>query len=127
VFTNDPENKQIRLELSGTVKEFATIKPPRVHLKGAAGDSIRQQVTIIPETPEPFRILKVQAMKGTEIRYELESTEVSGRRAYALTVENKRQEPGRYFDRLVLITDVSDHHPLSVIVTGNIFEKKGSS
>ena len=123
VITNDPENQEIRLMVRGEVEKFATVQPKRVNLSGTVGETIEQTVTIIPETKEPFRILKTSAMKGTEITHELKETEVSGKPAYELTIANTKDNPGRYYDRITLLTSRSDHTPLSVIVTGNIREK----
>ncbi len=120
MITNDPEKKEIRLEMKGRVDKFATVEPRRVILKGTAGDEVSRTVTIIPETEKPFKILKVTALKGENIRYELKETEESGRPVYKLTITNIRAEPGRYFDRMTLLTDVSDHAPLSIVVTGRI-------
>jgi hypothetical protein len=63
--------------------------------------------------------MTVQAMKGEHISYDLEETEADGRLAYELTVENELAEPGRYNDRLVLITDAGSQ-PLSITVIGYI-------
>ncbi|HMA85935.1 MAG TPA: hypothetical protein VKN73_09545 [Desulfosalsimonadaceae bacterium] len=123
VITNDPKNEEIRLMVRGDVEKFATVKPKRVILSGPVGETIEQTVTIVPETKEPFRILKASAMKGTEITHELKETEVSGKPAYELKVVNTKDTPGRYYDRITLLTSRSDHTPLSVIVTGSIREK----
>ncbi len=120
VITNDPEKSEIRLEIRGRVEKFATIDPRRAALKGAVGEEISRTVTIIPETEDPFKILKVTALRGNNIRYELRETEESGRPVYNLTITNTRAEPGRYFDRVSLITDKSDQEPLSIVVTGRI-------
>ncbi|MFO7839987.1 MAG: hypothetical protein R6X08_10890 [Desulfosalsimonadaceae bacterium] len=41
-----------------------------------------------------------------------------------MKVTNEKKTPGRYYDRLVIITDVTDHEPLSVVVIGTIREKE---
>lgn len=112
------------MRISGSVEKFATIRPKRIYLSGSVGEDIAQTVTIIPETKEPFRILKVSTMKGSEITHELKKIEVSGKPAYELKVVNTKDTPGRYYDQLTLLTDRSDHSPLSVIVSGNIEENK---
>jgi len=124
VITNDPENGEIRLRVSGTVKKFATIKPKRVLFKGFVGEELEQRVTIIPETSEPFKILRVSAMQGAEIRHELKQIEVSGRPAYELKIIFTKDKPGRYYNRLSLITDRSAHGPLTIIVSSHIREKE---
>jgi len=93
-------------------------------LTGSVGEEIEKTVTIIPETKEPFRILKVSAMKGSAITHELREIEVEGRPAYELTIANAKEEPGRYYDQVTILTDRSDHTPLSVVVSGDIKEKE---
>jgi hypothetical protein len=63
--------------------------------------------------------MTVEAMKGEHISYELKETEAQGRPAYELTVDNELAEPGRYNDRLVLITDAASQ-PLTITVIGYI-------
>lgn len=62
-------------------------------------------------------------MKGTDITHELKETEASGKPAYELRVVNTRDTPGRYYDRITLLTSRDDQTPLSVVVTGDIREK----
>lgn len=120
VYTNDPENEKITLQLSGEVKKFVTIRPGKVFLKGTAGENISQTVEIIPGTKESFTILNVNALKGEDFTQSLKEIEIDGRPAYALTVENTRQTEGRYFDKIFIITDRTDQAPISVIVSGYI-------
>jgi len=120
VHTNDPKNAIIELHLKGQVKLFATVEPSRVNLQGVLGEAIAQTVTIIPETEPPFKILQVNAMKGTEFTHTLKETEIKGKKAYELTVVNKKETEGRYYDKLIILTDQSDHQPLTLIVSGEL-------
>jgi hypothetical protein len=118
VYTNDPKNEKIALQLSGTVKKFVTIKPSKVFLKGNVGESISQVVTITPGENEVFKIIKDNALKGVDYKYSLKEIEIDGKAAYELTVENTRETEGRYFDKIYLITDRTDQQPISIIVSG---------
>ncbi len=120
VYTNDPKNKIIELKLSGKVDKFVTIKPNKVKLSGRIGENISQTVTIIPETKEPFKILKATAMKGIDFSYSLKEVTVKGKRAYELTVTNVKKTPGRYYDKMVILTDRTEHKPLDIIVIGEL-------
>ncbi len=111
------------MTVQGEVEKFATIEPKRVVLLGVVGENIEQTVTITPETKKPFKILKVAPMGEANIKCELKKTDVSGRTVYELKVVNTRDKPGRYHERLSLITDRSDHTPISIIVSGHIREK----
>jgi hypothetical protein len=120
VNTNDPKNAIIELHLNGKVKLFATVEPTRVNLQGVLGETISRTVTIIPETEPPFKILQVNAMKGTEFTHSLKEAEVKGKKAYELTVVNKKATEGRYYDKLIILTDQTDHPPLTLIVSGEL-------
>jgi hypothetical protein len=106
--------------LTGEVKKFATITPGKVFLKGAVGEKISQIITIVPEIEEPFAIIKVVPLKGSDFRYSLEEIELDGEKAYRLTIENTKESEGRYYDKLTFITDRSDYIPLSIVVSGDI-------
>jgi hypothetical protein len=124
VQTNDPKHASIELKMTGEVKTFATIIPKSVYLTGELGEALSQSVKIIPETDEPFKILKVSALSGSDIRQSLDEKENSGKKIYILTVENAKTTPGRYFDTISIFTDKSDQTPLTVFVRGNIRPKK---
>ena len=122
VYTNDPKNEKIALQLSGKVKKFVTIKPRKVFLKGNVGESISQTVLITPGEGEVFKILKVNALKGGDYKHSLKEVEIEGKAAYELTVENTRETAGRYFDKIFMITDRMDQAPINVIVSGYLTE-----
>jgi hypothetical protein len=102
------------------VKEFASIEPRLVYLQATEGETATGTVTIIPKTPEPFVIEEIDTLKGTQIRYDLKEIEVSGKKAYELSVSSEKEHPGRFYDRISLKTDVEGQAPISIIVSGNI-------
>ncbi len=120
VYTNDPKNEKLTLELFGLVKTFVTVKPSKVFLKGLVGENLSETVSIIPGENEDFKILQVNALKGADYKHSLKEVEIEGKKAYELTVENTRQTEGRYFDKIFLITDRTDQAPISIIVSGYI-------
>jgi len=124
VYTNDPKNEKITLHLTGKVKNFVTIKPSKVFLKGAVGEDISRTVTITPGEGETFKILKMNALKGQDFKYSLKDIEIDGKPAYELTVENTRETEGRYFDKIFIITDRTDQAPINIIVSGYIEKPK---
>jgi len=97
-----------------------TIKPQRVILRGPVGAELSKKVIIIPETPVPFKIMKVAQMHSTNFRTTLKEIEKSGKKAYELTVENMVKKAGKYHDQINIITDRSDFMPLTIRVDGYI-------
>ena len=120
VHTNDTKNAIIELHLTGEVKNFATIEPNRVNLNGILGETVSQTVTIIPETEPPFKIMQVNAMKGLDFTHSLKETEVKGKKAYEVTLVSKKTTEGRFYDKLIILTDRSDYQPITIIVSGEL-------
>ena len=113
----------MKLTISGSVDKFVTIRPQRVRLQGVAGEEIKRKVTIIPQKKYPFKIVKVSAQNGKEIRFEL--SEEKGERGliYALLIKNLRAQAGRYFDTITLETDSKIQPKLNIRVYGDLRQR----
>ncbi len=106
--------------MTGKVESFATIHPKRVTLKGVAGQKIKGSVRIIPKEKYPFKILGTRTKKGRNIRFNLEEVRNPDGAEYLLTVENLKQERGRYYDIIYLKTDSKAKSEIQINVSGNI-------
>lgn len=106
--------------ISGQVKPYITVEPRRVVLRGRAGEKISETVRIIPQTDDPFHIREVSAIRGVDVGYTLEALEESGKRGYALHLENRRKTPGRYHDSIKLETDSDVAETITIAVGGVI-------
>ena len=124
VYTNDKSRSRIDLAISGQVEKFVTMRPQHVNLRGYAGDSIKALVTVIPEKKYPFKILKVSARDGKNIKFQLDEVPSSANGAYALKVENLKPDTGRYYDTIFLETDSKIRPKISVRVYGNLRPRK---
>jgi hypothetical protein len=124
VETNDPNNKNFNLKITGDVEKFVTISPSRLRLSGESGASIKGSVKIIPEKKYPFKILSVSAKNGKDIHQELKEAEHKEGKGYLLTVENIKKDAGRYFDVITLKTDSKIRPEIQISVYGNISSKK---
>jgi hypothetical protein len=118
--TTDPQKPVTQLTISGPVKNFATITPSNVRLYGKVGEPVKETVRIVPENSYPFKILETKAQIGRDIRYELTSEQQAPGGAYLLTVENLKQETGRYYDTIFLVTDSRVKPKISIQVYGKI-------
>lgn len=120
ITTNDPENPTLAVRLTGDVKKFVTMTPSAVSLTGKAGEPISATVKIVPETEPAFKIMQVNAGNGKDIRHSVAEKEENGKKVYELFIENSAETPGRYYDRLTIITDHGEQPPLIVNIRGNI-------
>lgn len=93
-------------------------------MAGAIGEKIEQTVTIIPEKEYPFKIIESTVKQETDIKFSLAEMEGETGTEYQLTVENVRQQAGRYYNIIVLKTDHPAKSELEVRVYGNVFEPK---
>ncbi len=89
-------------------------------LRGRAGEKISETVRIIPQTDDPFHIREVSAIRGVDVRYRLEEIEESGKKGYALHLENRRKTPGRYHDSIHVKTDSDVAETITIAVGGLI-------
>ena len=92
-------------------------------MRGFTGEPIQSTVTIIPEEKYPFKVLKVSARDGRDIRFKLEEENNAEGPRYALIVENQRTQKGRYFDVITLETDSRIRPRLDVRVYGDLMPR----
>jgi len=123
VHTNDPRSPELKLSIAGKVEAVVTINPPRIVLQGVAGQVLAQSLIIMPRKEYSFRIIETRANNGKNFRYDLKQIEAGDRPYYLLTVENLRQEKGRYSGSIMMKTDSKFKPRLHISVQGNIFEK----
>lgn len=64
VETNDPDRPTIRIDVSLPVREFASVSPYRVWLKGAPSTEIVASCIVIPNHAFQFSITAIRARKG---------------------------------------------------------------
>ena len=124
VFTNDTNNPNLDLLITGDVEQFVTIQPRHISLRGYVGDPVKGSAIITLKEKYPFKILNARASKGKYIRFHLEEIKKSQTTAYELTVENFKQDVGRYYDSIVLETDSEIRPQLDVKVYGFLRARK---
>ena len=100
------------------------ITPEKVQLFGLTGTPVKGTVAIVPEKNYPFKIVKTRAQSGRNIRYELKEEKNPGKLSYVLTIENLKQDEGRYYDKIELETDSQLKPKISIPVYGRITEPK---
>lgn len=106
------------------MKKFATITPKNIQLFGSAGTPVKGTVAIVPEKNYPFKIVKIRAQSGRNIRYALKEDKSTKKLTYVLTIENLKNEKGRYYDKIELETDSKIKPKISIPVYGRITEPK---
>lgn len=107
VMTNDPKEPVVNLRMAGQVDRFAAITPRMLSLRGMSGETLRGSVSIVPEEKYPFRVLGAYPVEG-RLKVQLDEVTQDGKKAYALQVENLRNEAGSFNDTVRVKTD----HPL---------------
>ena len=120
IHTNEPEKSIISLLVKGDVRNFVRIEPELASLKGRAGETITAQVKIIPAATDDFTITETFVKNGTDISFGFEKVQDNSGSYYLLTVQNKRQTPGRYFDLITAQTDTIPARSIKIRIAGTI-------
>lgn len=118
--TNDPGKKEIPLKLKVQVDRIYTLTPQSIALKGIAGETIRQTLSLVPNEAFPFALKEINAKRGEYIKYLFQEIKVGNSVRYEVTVENTKTDPGIYFDTLFLKTDSERKPEIQVTVFGNV-------
>jgi hypothetical protein len=123
VYTDDPNKATIELTLTGDVLAAADIDPKVARLIGQAGDHIQTLVTITPPAINKFDIVDMKVKDGANIRFKMEKKAGSDPLSYILNISNIKPDPGRYFDKITLITTSTISPEIDIRVFGIIREK----
>jgi hypothetical protein len=102
IFSNDPQNPVVSIDIHGTVRPYIEIRPgPYVQFRGIKENNQEKEVDLIT-TSRPFHILRIENTLGEKIAYRLET--LVQERHYRLKISN-RQKKERYSGMLKCITD----------------------
>lgn len=71
----------------------------------------------------PFKIRKVEAEKGEDIKVSYKKMNGQSPVEYKLTVESTKKTSGRFFDTIIIRTDSKYRPELKIYVFGNITEE----
>ena len=120
VFTNDPNHRQLYIDLKAKVDRLYTLSSRRVNLVGHVGDALQKTVTFTPEANHAFKLTEVSTKRGECIQYKVnEISDEKGVR-YELLIQNIKKDAGSYFDTLYLKTDSKFKPNIRIQVFGNI-------
>ncbi|MBI9074608.1 MAG: hypothetical protein JEZ02_04280 [Desulfatibacillum sp.] len=124
VVTNDPNNPEIELSISGPVASFASIAPTTIYLskdgkEGEATGSVR----ITPSEAYPFKIIRTSATASAKFSHTLEEFKNGKEHGWILTVTDP-EPTGRYAGTVYLNTDSKIKPRLEVRVYANFTEQK---
>ncbi|CAB5124806.1 hypothetical protein D3OALGA1CA_2820 [Olavius algarvensis associated proteobacterium Delta 3] len=122
VHTDDPQQKMVNLIISGPVDKFATITPKIARLYGKIGKPARATVSIVQEKKYPFRLVGPNEHEKKNIRYTISELNTGQNKGYRVTIENIKQDKGRYFEVLKLKTDSTIRPEIQISVHGYISE-----
>ncbi len=120
VTTNDPENREFHLVLTGNALPFIEIEPSHiVRLRGKTGEEVRGQVKFISHLPGPFKITGYQTNIPDKIEISLKAVEPD--RVYVLDVTNRPGNLAPYAGVIFLTTNSAQRPRLIVRVFGEIY------
>jgi hypothetical protein len=120
VKTNDPDNSEIRLQITGRVESPYTISPrDNLFLHSVVGEEISDRIFIGASDGKPFEIKNVTSSLNEYVDYEIKDV-VKGEK-YMLSVRTLPQaKPGVYNGKILVETDKKESPRFTVDVSVNI-------
>jgi len=124
VYTNDPRERQTVLAVSGEVNAYIMVSPTRVRLVGRLGETLSQQVRIVPQG-YPFTIQEAKPSNGSDIRVTIETEgQKTAEQGFVLNVISTRREAGSFGDYILIKTDLKEKPTIGIPVSGRLYEKQ---
>ena len=123
LLTTSNIRKELTIPVYGNIKarQIAAIKPSgTVMLRGYAGEAIKTSIRIVPKKGQMFDIIQTKADKGEHLRFTLTTTKEGDNKLYLLTVENKKNTPGRFRDTIRLFTTNKTQKEITIPIWGEI-------
>jgi hypothetical protein len=121
VYSNDPDQPQVTLLISGLVNPSVAIEPPAVLLEGVVSEDIRRTVTIRSNEPQALTLDPVQGTDADKVAYELKTIEEG--REYQLVIRNISKQQDRYAGFIALKTNYAHKPELKIGYMGAIKAK----
>lgn len=119
IFSNDPQNPQTKIFISGLVKEYISVEPStRVRFKGYAGDTISKKVTITSLEEQPLKINEITSTIDDKITYTLEKIQ-EGKR-YSLEIKTLSGMKESFQGKVVLSTNSQKKPEVELIIVGKL-------
>jgi hypothetical protein len=121
VYTNDPKNSKVRLQVSGRVNAYLTVEPQFVRFIGRTDQPLKQSVIITPLKGHPVTIKEVKVLQPENLHYKLKPLGLPpGKSGYELVVENAKLDAGSYQDRITIVTDSEKKPSITIPVYARI-------
>ncbi len=118
VFSNDPEQPQVTIALTGNVWAPVRIVPQRVQLNGVVGDTVEHVVRLQGQKKEPL-VVKLSSVSIPD-KVQVDLKEVEKGRRYELYVKNAVQGEIRYTGEVKLTTNYPERAEILIEVSGNV-------
>jgi hypothetical protein len=121
VYSNDPNQPQTTLLISGKVVPSVTVDPPVVLLEGLVSEDIRQTVRIRANEPQSLTLDSVKVSDSDKVAYNLNPIEDG--RLYHLVIRNISKQGGQYIGLITLKTNYANKSELKIGYIGAIKTK----
>ncbi len=119
VITSDPDNKAVKISISGKVKSLISVEPRSyVFLSGLPDEEITRELRIVGVEVPKFYIKKITDNLDGKVTYKLIT--VKEGREYLLRIKNNFKKQGSYYGEINLETDSPKKPNIKIRVSGRI-------
>ncbi len=118
--TDDPENPQVVLTLTGVSRPVVEILPSHIiRFKGSPNQRHEATVRLVSHMAMPLEIREVRNNQPERLAVALK-VEKPGN-TYALTVTNQESQPGKYAGKIEVLTNIEKRPLLVIRVFGELY------
>ena len=116
IHSNDPRSPSQKITITGTVKNYVTIKPSKhIYLVGFEGDMLSKHLTIINNEQKPLNITGIETSLADKITWNLKTIEEGHK--YDLKIATKENLKGSSVGTIILHTTLEREPNISIKVS----------
>ncbi|MDD5723876.1 MAG: DUF1573 domain-containing protein [Syntrophales bacterium] len=112
VYTNDPQNKVVRINVTAFIAVPISVSPASVYFGGPVGSTIERVVTIQAQNPQPLFLKPVDFTLFDKVDYSIETLEKD--RCFRIIFKNKSVTEEGYRGFLKLQTNCPDKPVITI-------------
>ncbi len=122
IYSNDPANPVVKVEIAALVLEALSVKPDRIFLNGLTGVALEKTIRISAPGNRAFDLKLAENMLSGQVTFSIEKSKSDN--SYSIIFKNRASEPETFRGRVILKTNIKERPFITIPVYSRIREKQ---
>jgi hypothetical protein len=122
IYSNDPANPVVKVEIAALVLEALSVKPDRIFLNGLTGVALEKTIKISAPKNREFDLKLAENMLSGQVTFSIEKSKSDN--SYNIIFQNRAATPETCRGRVILKTNIKDRPFVTIPVYSRIREKQ---